>query len=117
MKNLNEPHKQDQNVIAFEHRSAVPKETNQPLLPTRQIEDLRNQWTAVQWSFVDEPRKAVEEADQLVGSAIKQIEEVFAAERANLEKQWSRGEEVSTEDLRVCLQRYREFFDRLVSHL
>jgi hypothetical protein len=42
---------------------------------------------------------------------------VFAAERANLEKQWSRGEEVSTEDLRVCLQRYREFFDRLVSHL
>jgi hypothetical protein len=62
-----------------------------------------------------EPRKAVEQADGLVASAMKRLAEVFAEERAGLEKQWDRGESVSTEDLRVALQRYRTFFDRLLS--
>jgi hypothetical protein len=81
------------------------------------MDGLREQWRIIQSSFVDEPRRSVEQADKLVASAIKQIEEVFAAERSNLEKQWSRGDQVSTEDLRVCLQHYRDFFDRLLSRI
>ena len=117
MKNLNEPRK-DPDVIPFEQRrSATPKDTTGSLVPARHLDELRAHWTTIQSSFVDEPRRAVEEADKLVASAIKQIEDAFTAERANLEKQWSRGDQVSTEDLRVALQHYRDFFDRVLSHI
>jgi len=69
----------------------------------------------VQTGFVDEPRRAVEEADKLVATVMKRLAESFATERSNLEKQWDRGDNVSTEDLRVALQRYRTFFDRLLN--
>jgi len=64
---------------------------------------------------VDEPRRAVEQADSLVASAMKRLAELFAEERAGLEKQWDRGDQISTEDLRVALTRYRSFFHRLLS--
>ena len=86
-----------------------------PLFPSNELESLRTRWKEVQTAFVDEPRKAVEQADGLVASAMKRLAEVFAEERAGLEKQWDRGDSVSTEDLRVALQRYRTFFDRLLS--
>jgi hypothetical protein len=117
MKNLDEPRRREQDVIQFEHRTPAPKETTGSILPARQLDELRGQWATIQSSFVDEPRNAVADADKLVASTIKQIEEMFAAERANLEKQWSRGDKVSTEDLRVCLQHYRDFFDRLLSRI
>lgn len=79
------------------------------------MEALRSRWKEVQTTFVDEPRKAVEEADGLVASAMKRLAEVFAEERSNLEQQWDRGDSVSTEDLRIALQRYRTFFQRLLS--
>jgi hypothetical protein len=86
-----------------------------PLFPGGELNGLRTRWQAIQTSFVDEPRKAVEQADGLVASAMKRLAEVFAEERSELERQWDRGESVSTEDLRVALQRYRSFFDRLLS--
>lgn len=76
---------------------------------------LRQEWEAIQAGFVDEPRRAVERADALVARAAQRLAEAFAQERARLEQQWSRGDEVSTEDLRVSLRRYRAFFDRLLS--
>ena len=85
------------------------------LFPSGELEQLRGRWKEVQTGFVDEPRKAVEQADGLVASAMKRLAEVFAEERSKLEKQWDRGDSVSTEDLRVALQRYRSFFDRLLS--
>jgi len=97
-----------------ESREPKPHES---MIPARQSEELRERWMTIQSNFVDEPRKAVEDADQLVASAIKQIEEVFSAQRANLEKQWTRGEQISTEDLRISLQHYREFFDRLLTQV
>jgi hypothetical protein len=115
MKNLNEPRKREPEVVSFERHGATRQETTGSLLPARQGQELRDRWTAIQSRFVDEPRKSVEEADSLVAQAMKQLEEVFAAQRNNLEKQWKRGEEVSTEDLRVSLQQYRSFFDRLLS--
>ena len=76
---------------------------------------LRGQWDAIQVGFVDEPRQAVEKADALVAGAMKRLAEVFAAERERLEKQWDRGDSVSTEELRLALRRYRAFFGRLLS--
>jgi hypothetical protein len=96
----------------------VPQGTsagNTPLFPNNELESLRMRWKEIQTAFVDEPRKAVEQADGLVASAMKRLAEVFAQERSGLEKQWDRGDNVSTEDLRVALQRYRSFFDRLLS--
>ena len=86
-----------------------------PLFPNNEFENLRNRWKEIQTAFVDEPRKSVEQADGLVTSAMKRLAEVFAEERSKLEKQWDRGDAVSTEDLRVALQRYRSFFHRLLS--
>ena len=86
-----------------------------PLFPSNELEDLRTRWKDIQTGFVDEPRKAVEQADGLVASAMKRLAEVFAQERSGLEQQWDRGDNVSTEDLRLALQRYRSFFDRLLS--
>lgn len=86
-----------------------------PLLAGDEISGLRERWTQIQAGFVDEPRKAVEDADNLVAQAMKRLAEMFAEERARLEGQWDRGDKVSTEDLRLALQRYRSFFDRLLS--
>ena len=93
----------------------VRSEDSTPLFPNNELETLRTRWKEVQTAFVDEPRKAVEQADGLVASAMKRLAEVFAEERGKLERQWDRGDNVSTEDLRVALQRYRTFFHRLLS--
>lgn len=85
------------------------------LFPRDDANDLRKRWSEVQASFVDEPRRAVEDADALVAGAMKRLAEMFAAERSSLEGQWDRGGDVSTEDLRVALTRYRSLFDRLLS--
>ena len=76
---------------------------------------LRVRWDTIQVGFVDEPRQAVERADQLVAGAMKRLAEMFAAERSRLEGQWDRGDSVSTEELRLALRRYRAFFGRLLS--
>ena len=85
-----------------------------PLFSTQEADDLRARWDTVQVDFVDEPRQAVEDADRLVAATMKRLAEIFAEERQNLEKQWDRGDDVSTEDLRVALRRYRSFFSRLL---
>ena len=87
-----------------------------PLLPSDYSADMRNRWESIQTGFVDEPRKAVQEADALVAAAIKRLADIFAEERSKLEHEWDRGDDdISTEDLRVGLRRYRSFFHRLLS--
>ena len=72
-------------------------------------------WERIQGRFVDEPRTAVEEADSLVAEVVDHLVEAFAGQRERLELQWKAGDDVSTEDLRLALQRYRDFFERLVA--
>ena len=86
-----------------------------PLFPENEATGFRSRWTEIQSAFVDEPRRAVEQGDALVADVIKRLATSFADERSKLEGQWGRGDNVSTEDLRVALQRYRAFFDRLLS--
>ena len=86
-----------------------------PMFAGAEASGYRTQWDAIQTGFVDEPRKAVQEADALVALVMKRLSEVFTNERTSLEGQWSKGDEISTEDLRVSLRRYRSFFERLLS--
>src|SRR5579864_7556077 len=91
------------------------QEPNLPLFAQNDTQDFRSRWEKIQIGFVDEPREAVKHADELVASAIKRLAEVFATERHKLEAEWGKSENVSTEELRIALRRYRSFFDRLLS--
>jgi hypothetical protein len=77
-------------------------------------ESFRSRWLDIQTSFVDEPGRSVEQADLLVAEVMRQLARTFARKRAKLEPQLVKGEEISTEDLRVALRHYRSFFDRLL---
>jgi hypothetical protein len=85
------------------------------LLPNHEVDQFGSQWNAIQAEFVDNPNTSVEAADSLVAQVMKRLAEIFNEEREKLESQWQQGEEVSTENLRVALQRYRSFFNRLLS--
>jgi hypothetical protein len=86
-----------------------------PLFASDLAEDYRSRWAAVQISFVDDPRRAVQQGDELVALVMKSLAETFAGEHAGLEGQLSQAGEASTETLRVALRRYRSFFERLLS--
>ena len=92
-----------------------PEEDSPALFEQNALEDFRSRWGTIQTGFVDNPGGAVKQADELVAAVMKRLAEVFADERANLEQAWANGDDVSTEDLRVALRRYRAFFDRLLS--
>ena len=101
--------------VAGKDESARDVPERSPLFPETELGSFRQQWHETQTQFVDDPRTAVSHADELVASVMKRMAEVFAAERERLESDWAKGENVSTEDLRQALRRYRSFFDRLLS--
>jgi len=86
-----------------------------PLLPSDQTERFTARWREIQTGFVDRPRESVEQADALVADLMQRLAAGFSNERERLEADWDAGDDVSTEDLRVALTRYRSFFDRLLS--
>ncbi|MGH7659795.1 MAG: hypothetical protein ACRENA_02615 [Vulcanimicrobiaceae bacterium] len=102
-------------VPTISRDSSTENKEDVALLPESMLGDLRQRWDDVQAGFVDDPKSSVEKADELVEDAVRRLTQSFARERANLEATWSRGEQASTEDLRVALQRYRSFFNRLLS--
>lgn len=104
--------KQDQAVPVTE---TMPSSRHDPLFGAAETDTFRTRWHDVQGGFVDEPRQAVQKADELVAAVIKRLAEVFADERSKMEHDWAQGQDVSTEDLRQALRRYRSFFDRLLS--
>jgi hypothetical protein len=87
---------------------------DQELFDKDELQGLRSRWEEVQAGFVDEPRESVERADQLVSDLMTKLTTGFDQTRSGLEEQWNKGEEASTEDLRVALTRYRAFFNRLL---
>jgi hypothetical protein len=96
-------------------RSSAQSSTDTSLFAETDLAELRRGWDSVQAGFVDDPKRCVEQADGLVSDVVEQLSNGFAEARSRLEQQWSRGQEASTEDLRVALKRYREFFDRLLA--
>jgi len=85
------------------------------LLADEDVGGFRSRWNEIQVRFVDEPRGSVQKADGLVAEMMGRLTQMFSEERTRLEGQWERGDDVSTEDLRIALQRYRSFFERLLS--
>jgi hypothetical protein len=106
-----------------EHEEQAQQETrrdeeqdgqDEALFADDEAQGLRSRWEDVQRGFVDEPREAVQKADDLVSDLVEQLTKGFAETRSGLEEQWNKGEEASTEDLRVAFTRYRAFFQRLL---
>jgi hypothetical protein len=107
---------QDKNKEPF--RAGEPSRGDEelsPLLSTDQTGDFRSRWNSIQTGFVDEPRRAVEQADELVAEIMQRLAQSFSDQRTSLEKQWEHSDKVSTEELRIAFRRYRSFFERLLS--
>ncbi|WP_255506444.1 hypothetical protein [Mycolicibacterium sp. 018/SC-01/001] len=98
-----------------QHHDRHETESEAGLFAHDELAGLRARWDAVQASFVDDPKDCVQKADSLVADLVEQLTTGFGQARSRLEEQWSRGEQASTEDLRVALKRYRSFFERLLS--
>jgi hypothetical protein len=93
----------------------VTTQNDEQLLVGNDAGDLGDRWQEIQARFVDDPRAAVHDADELVQDVLHRVTRGFADERRRLEEQWDGGDDVSTEELRLALQRYRAFFGRLLS--
>jgi hypothetical protein len=89
--------------------------TERSLFADDELAGLRARWDSVQAGFVDDPKECVHKADGLVSDVVGRLATGFTETRSRLEEQWARGEEASTEDLRLALRRYRDFFDRLLA--
>ena len=85
------------------------------LLEEGEQQSITARWKDIQAEFVDEPTKAVQQADALVAELMQRLAVMFATERSELENRWAGGNQVSTEDLRQGLRRYRSFFERLLA--
>ncbi len=109
----------NQSRVASEDRSTAPAEdessTEQRLFADNDLADLRARWAGVQAAFVDDPKDCVQKADVLVSDLVDRLTNGFADARSRLEEQWARGEQASTEDLRLALMHYRDFFERLLA--
>ena len=86
-----------------------------PLFSEQEAKDCRSRWSSIQTGFVDEPRKSVEQADELVAQTMQRLAESFSQQKKQLETAWEKSEAISTEELRIALRRYGSFFDRLLS--
>jgi hypothetical protein len=91
------------------------EETRTALFHDDELNGYRTRWSGIQTGFVDEPRRAVSEADALVSELTTRLTESFAEERRQLEARWDKAENISTEDLRQAMRRYRSFFERLLT--
>ncbi|MEU9919900.1 hypothetical protein AB0H51_00990 [Streptomyces griseoluteus] len=89
-------------------------EGTDPLIAHQEADTFRERWAKIQGTFVDDPKDAVRSADALVADVIQSLAATFADHKKELEGQWSRGEQVETEGLRVALQQYRTFFNQLL---
>jgi hypothetical protein len=102
------------NVERTTERTAE-EERPAPLFHDQELTGYRTRWSGIQTGFVDEPRRAVEEADALVSELTSRLVQSFTDERRHLEERWGKAENVSTEDLRQAMRRYRSFFERLLT--
>ena len=99
---------------ADRNEEAAETGEDQELFRDNELQSFRSRWDEVQGRFVDEPREAVKKADDLVSDLVDRLTSGFAETRSGLEDQWKKGEDASTEDLRVALTRYRALFQRLL---
>jgi len=109
-RNVNEPPTENRNAELI-----TEDEQLAPLFSPDAAKEFRSRWDAIQSSFVDDPKRAVRQGDELVAQVLKSLTETFSNERSRLEGQLDQSDKASTENLRVALRRYRSFFERLLS--
>jgi hypothetical protein len=90
-------------------------EQRNPLFSNDEEKNFRERWQNIQTAFVDEPRQAVEHADELIAEILQHLARRFSDQRSRLESEWEHSDKASTEELRLALRRYRSFCDRLLS--
>jgi hypothetical protein len=105
----------DTQVHEMPAASASESTATTQLFAPDEMTNLRSRWERIQTDFVDEPRRSVQQADELVSTVAKRLTEIFGDERNRLEQAWDKGDSISTEDLRMAFRRYRSLFDRLLS--
>ena len=110
-----QPNEQPRQSIRAQDRREGAESQLEPLFDDNVDHEFRSRWREIQTGFVDEPRNAVEQADELVAELMQRLAQSFSEQRNSLEHQWDASDEVSTEELRVALTRYRSFFERLLS--
>lgn len=104
---------EDESRADVDDEGAAPDAEGE-LFPDNERNELQQRWNEIQARFVDEPRGSVEEANALVSELMDRLVSSFSEQRERLEGQWERGDDVTTEDLRMVLRRYRSFFGRLL---
>jgi hypothetical protein len=102
-------------VVPAETRTAPATGLDEALFGDDEVQGFRDRWRELQADFVDNPRQAVVQADELVAEVIQSLATTFDDRKSSLEGQWSRGDEVQTEDLRLALHQYRAFFQKLLA--
>ena len=107
-----DPSNEPTQPIPLPAATALPGERE---LPAQRRDELRKNWLQIQGAFIDEPGESVRKADFLVKELLASVSERFEAARRDLEREWGKGAETSTESLRLALQRYRTLFERLLS--
>ena len=111
-------HKADRPVMMVNTDGVIKTTSEYPLAPLfteHAMTDFRSRWDVIQRSFVDDPEEAVRAGDDLVAQVIKRLSDSFSEQRAELEGEANQIEKSSTETRRLALQRYRSFFERLLS--
>ena len=108
------PTGENQEPVGSTGESQLTGASQEQLVSREAAMDFKARWEAIQQGFVDDPRSAVSDADTLVSDVLKQLSDGFDEQHRQLEGQWSNGEP-DTEGLRSALQRYRDFFDRLLT--
>jgi hypothetical protein len=96
------------------HADGSAESEREPLVPQQRAAEYGRRWDAVKGGFVDEPRQAIAEADQIVAELLEELQALFHDQRRDIE-QGIDAESTSTEDLRLALRRYSSFFARLLS--
>jgi len=115
---VNQEVRRDLPAPVLDHRNADARTEEKQLAPLFLPDianEFRSRWNTVQRGFVDDPRQAVRQGDELVGQVMKSLAESFSTERATFEGQPDQTDEASTETLRIALRRHRSFFERLLS--
>lgn len=81
----------------------------------RHIEELQHRWLVTQAQLLDDPRDAVREAGLLIGDAMQFVTSTFTEHRDRIEREWKRESELSTDELRIVMRRYRNLFQYVLS--
>ncbi len=102
-----------------EHRMQIegtaPSKTEEIRLEQSQIDELQSRWNLIQKDFVDEPHTSVQQAEVLVGETVDKVTQMLSERKSSLHETIDGREDISTEDLRIALQLYRSFFNRLLA--